>query len=125
MIPSGVYETLNKLYNGKDWAFNGDDLSGLDWRDTTVEFDETLFLKTYNSIILDIAREKRNTLLDQTDKYIVADYPHATPEKKQEWLDYRQALRELPSTTEDPENPVWPVRPDEVTEENTSNVVAE
>ena len=125
MITSGVYETLNKLYNGKDWAFNGDDLSGLDWRDTTVEFDETLFLKTYNSIILDIAREKRNTLLDQTDKYIVADYPHATPEKKQAWLDYRQALRERPSTTKDPENPVWPVRPDEVTEENTSNVVAE
>ena len=25
-----------------------------------------------------------------------------------------QALRDLPSTTEDPTNPVWPVRPDEV-----------
>ena len=56
-------------------------------------------------------RTERNTLLDQTDKYIVADYPHATPEKKQEWLDYRQALRDLPSNTEDPANPVWPVAP--------------
>src|SRR5210317_1241341 len=51
-------------------------------------------------------RTKRNTLLDQSDKYIVADYPHPTPEKKQEWLDYRQALRDLPSTTEDPPNAV-------------------
>ena len=56
-------------------------------------------------------RQERNILLDQTDKYIVADYPHPTPEAKQRWLDYRQALRDLPSTTEDPANPVWPVQP--------------
>lgn len=57
-------------------------------------------------------RTKRNALLDQTDKYIVADYPHPTPEARQAWLDYRQALRDLPSTTEDPANPVWPVPPE-------------
>ena len=57
-------------------------------------------------------RTKRNTVLDQTDKYIVTDYPHPTPEKKQEWLDYRQALRDLPSVTEDPANPVWPTPPE-------------
>jgi len=34
--------------------------------------------------------------------------------KKYEWETYRQTLRDLPSTTEDPTNPVWPVRPDEV-----------
>jgi hypothetical protein len=56
-------------------------------------------------------RTKRNTVLDQSDKYATIDYPHATPEKKQEWLDYRQALRDLPSVTEDPANPVWPTIP--------------
>ena len=56
-------------------------------------------------------RTKRNTVLDQSDKYATIDYPHATPEKKQEWLDYRQALRDLPSVTEDPANPVWPTAP--------------
>jgi hypothetical protein len=56
-------------------------------------------------------RTKRNTLLDQSDKYIVADYPHPSPEARQAWLDYRQALRDLPSTTEDPVNPVWPTAP--------------
>ena len=124
MIPANVLKALDTLYHGKDWAFNGDDLSGLIWRDTSVEFDETLFLKTYNSIILDIVREKRNIILDQSDKYATVDYPHATVAKQQEWFDYRQALRDLPSTTEDPVNPVWPVRPDEVVvpEEESSNV---
>jgi hypothetical protein len=57
-------------------------------------------------------RTKRNTLLAQTDYVATIDYPHATPEKKQEWLDYRQALRDLPTVTEDPANPVWPVPPE-------------
>lgn len=57
-------------------------------------------------------RTKRNILLEQTDKYIVADWPHPTPEAKQAWLDYRQALRDLPSVTEDPANPVWPTPPE-------------
>ena len=56
-------------------------------------------------------RQKRDTLLTQTDKYIVADYPHADETAKQAWLDYRQALRDLPATTEDPTNPEWPVQP--------------
>jgi len=27
------------------------------------------------------------------------------------WRDYMQALRDIPSNTEDPENPIWPVAP--------------
>ena len=56
-------------------------------------------------------RQERNRRLDQTDYLFTSDFPHTTPEKKQEWLDYRQALRDLPTATEDPENPVWPVQP--------------
>ena len=75
------------------------------------EFDEKVsnFVKTTNVLTL---RKQRNRFLDETDKYIVSDYPHPTPEKKQEWLDYRQALRDLPTVTEDPANPVWPVPPE-------------
>ena len=81
-------------------------------------------IENIRQINVNSLRQKRNTVLSQTDKYIVADYPHATPEIRQAWFDYRQALRDLPSTTEDPVNPVWPVRPDEVVvpEEETSNV---
>jgi len=56
-------------------------------------------------------REERNRRIAQTDYLFTSDFPHATPEKKQEWFEYRQALRDLPTATEDPANPVWPVAP--------------
>ena len=30
----------------------------------------------------------------------------------QVWMDYRQALRDLPANTVDPANPIWPVKPE-------------
>jgi hypothetical protein len=56
-------------------------------------------------------REQRNVFIQKTDYLATIDYPHATVAKQQEWLDYRQALRDLPSVTEDPLNPVWPTPP--------------
>jgi hypothetical protein len=61
--------------------------------------------------VLKNIRYQRNILLDKTDKYVTIDYPHATEEVKQAWLDYRQSLRDLPANTTDPENPVWPSPP--------------
>ena len=57
---------------------------------------------------IDDIRRFRNEILKSTDKYIVADYPHPTEEARQAWLDYRQALRDLPSVTSDPSAPKWP-----------------
>jgi len=51
-------------------------------------------------------RAKRDALIAETDWWVL---PDRTP--TQEQLDYRQALRDLPANTEDPENPVWPVKP--------------
>ena len=42
-------------------------------------------------------RTKRNTLLDQTDRYAITDYPHSNLAVQQTRLDQRQALRDLPS----------------------------
>jgi hypothetical protein len=52
-------------------------------------------------------RETRNKLLKETDKYALPDWPHKTPEIRQAWLDYRQALRDLPSK----EDLTWPTPP--------------
>ena len=57
-------------------------------------------------------REERNKRIARTDYLAIPDYPHATEEVKQAWLDYRQALRDLPANTTDPENPVWPTPPE-------------
>ena len=56
-------------------------------------------------------RKQRDTLLTKTDKYAITDWPHASLAKQTAWLDYRQSLRDLPTATEDPVNPVWPVAP--------------
>ena len=56
-------------------------------------------------------RKERTSRLLATDYTIAADYPHPTPEIKQLWLDYRQALRDLPANTVDPLNPIWPTPP--------------
>lgn len=71
-------------------------------------WNSTLKTEIYSKTL----RRKRDSILEKTDKYTVPDYPHPTPEARQAWLDYRQALRDLPANTEDPANPVWPVPPE-------------
>ena len=53
-------------------------------------------------------RWERNQKLAETDWWTFADSPEATAEQ----LAYRQALRDLPSVTADPWNPVWPTKPE-------------
>jgi len=57
---------------------------------------------------MDDIRKERDQLLKDTDMYGISDYPHPTEDTKQAYLDYRQALRDLPANTENPENPTWP-----------------
>ena len=76
-----------------------------------IEVDRDTFMKAYNQLWLERLRLERNKRITQTDYLATIDAPLTTPEKKQEWLDYRQALRDLPSVTEDPLNPVWPTIP--------------
>jgi cell envelope opacity-associated protein A len=45
-----------------------------------------------------------------TIDFVSTDY-QIPDEQKGVWIAYRRALRELPSTTEDPTNPVWPEKP--------------
>jgi hypothetical protein len=70
-----------------------------------------MFTQLENERILENMRYQRNMLLTQTDKYVIPDWPHASVERANTWVTYRQALRDLPSVTEDPVNPVWPVQP--------------
>jgi hypothetical protein len=64
-----------------------------------------------NDMLMYRIRAQRDKLLEETDKYALLDWPYTSLEKRREWLEYRQALRDLPSNTEDPANPVWPEKP--------------
>ena len=55
-------------------------------------------------------REERNRRLAEVDWVFSTDY-QIPDDKRGVWIAYRRALRELPSTTEDPTNPVWPEKP--------------
>ena len=56
-------------------------------------------------------RQERDRLLNETDWTQVPDSA-LTDEKKNEWAEYRQALRDLPANTSDPANPTWPDEPE-------------
>lgn len=55
-------------------------------------------------------RQERNRRLAEVDWVFSTDYQMEDGERSV-WVAYRQALRDLPSVTEDPTNPVWPTKP--------------
>ena len=57
-------------------------------------------------------RQERNMKLGETDFTQLADFQEKlTVFEKEQWRDYRQALRDLPNQTADPEVVVWPEEP--------------
>lgn len=58
-------------------------------------------------------RRQRDQLLVESDPIVsIPDrWSLLTQEKQQEWLDYRQLLRDIPQTYEDPKDIIWPVKP--------------
>ena len=60
-------------------------------------------------------RRRRDQLLAETDwvtlKAIDDSNDGLGIQLPQVWMDYRQALRDLPANTVDPANPVWPTKP--------------
>ena len=60
-------------------------------------------------------RKERNKRLAETDwvtlKAIDDSNDGLGIQLPQVWMDYRQALRDLPANTTDPANPVWPTKP--------------
>lgn len=55
-------------------------------------------------------RSRRDNLILETDFTQVSDSP-LTVEKKAEFTAYRQALRDLPQTYDNPDDIVWPTKP--------------
>ena len=107
---------LTNLYPNGDWYLKGYTYEGLVWNDTEIPKPtlEELTAKQEELIAaqpLKDLRKERDALLIKTDKYALPDWPHASLAKQTEWLDYRQALRDLPNVTDDPANPVWPTVP--------------
>ena len=53
----------------------------------------------FNNKMLDFLREERNKKLKDCDYLLHPDYPILSDTIKQNWITYRQALRDLPAIT--------------------------
>jgi hypothetical protein len=65
-------------------------------------FEERIFPITW-----EIIRDERNRLLDDSDYTQVPDFPG----NREAWTSYRQLLRDLPQQYKNPEDVVWPPKP--------------
>jgi len=76
----------------------------------TKEVFEAKFQEIIREYSFKELRQERNQRLAEVDWIFSEDYA-IDDESYQQWLTYRKALRDLPSVTEDPANPVWPEKP--------------
>lgn len=56
-------------------------------------------------------RAQRDYMISQTDYTQMPDSP-LSDAKKKAWADYRQALRDLPQQYDNPDDVVWPTKPE-------------
>ncbi|HEJ2458035.1 TPA: phage tail assembly chaperone [Vibrio cholerae] len=59
----------------------------------------------------EVIREKRQPFIDKTDWTQMPD-AQLSPEKKAEFAAYRQALRDIPQNYSNPDDVVWPTKPE-------------
>jgi len=93
----GIAEAIAVLKPGAEWSLNGNDYSGLTWVDSEQQptkqeiFDKIAELDASEPMrLLRIERDKKIAL---TDWRVLPDQPSSD-----DWVNYRQALRDLPAS---------------------------
>jgi hypothetical protein len=111
-----ITDILVKKYQNALWTVSADDYNSLVWypenvlpKPTETElraFDEEVSLE----LRWDKVKNKRNKLLALCDWTMLSDSPLDSANKAQ-WIEYRQALRDVPQQGVEPEQVVWPTQP--------------
>lgn len=116
--PPEYMDALFKMFPGKwCWSFpNGQmEYENMVWHDEEIPkptkedvdrvYEELLREHPWKEL-----RAERNRRLADADWVTLRAYSSGT-DVPEEWMTYMEALRDLPSTTKDPTNPVWPEPP--------------
>lgn len=82
---------------------------GFAWSVSAVDWSTLTIVPNTARALADL-RARRDTLMFATDPTQLADKDETY---RAAWQAYRQALKDLPETVEDPFNPEWPTPPDE------------
>ena len=102
---------LTRNYPGAEWSLNGDDYAGLVWlsdsaKPTQAELDAA-WPAVRDAMAWDAVRANRDRLLADSDWTQVAD----APVDQRAWAVYRQQLRDIPQTFDNPDDVTWPEAP--------------
>lgn len=74
--------------------------------------EETAWEAKASDRALQKLRVDRDILLAHSDINVISDrWAAMSAQTQTAWASYRQSLRDLPASTSDPLNPVWPVKP--------------
>ena len=117
-------QSINILCPESFFSINGNDYSTLIWgmdNTYTKPTEAEIIAKStelINNIAYDHLRMERDKLLIESDRYSLPDYPHANDTIKNQWLTYRQALRDITNQTPtvnletgEISNITWPIPP--------------
>ena len=117
MTPQEVLQCISQLRPNNTFYFDGEcTIDNIVWDSDDVTLPTTSEMEEHWKVVSGIRftkelREERNKRLAEVDWVFSTDYQIEDTLYK-EWLAYRRALRDLPSVTEDPTNPVWPEKPE-------------
>lgn len=115
-----IIEALISLDPSRAWTVKDDSYDSIVWGESdsslrpTREEVEAKLQELIDAQPWKELRQERNKRLAKCD-WVVIRATSTDTSVPDEWKVYMQALRDLPSNTEDPTNPVWPMRPDEET----------
>ena len=129
MLPTKVpeiiawkYPEAKFIYQGdgvqiKKHDNNGDACEGLVWLDDNINKPTKAQIDSWRSNAEEAykwedVRAERDSLLQQSDAVMLPDYPIQDPELEA-WEVYRQALRDLPASNDNPDLIVFPDKPNE------------
>ena len=96
-----ITDAILELKPGATWTLSGDNYIGLTWLDpkqnkpTEEEIDNKIS-ELHDSEAMRLLRIERNKKLSECDWRVLADVLQSSEFK--EWINYRQALRDLPSS---------------------------
>ena len=116
-----IFQCMSALRPGLLWKMHEENnpipenkLENVHWESSDVVTPTMSEIEEYHNnvfkpnLVLAKLKKKRNIKLGLSDWTQTNDI---IMENETEWKEYRQALRDLPYMTEDPENPIWPEPP--------------
>ena len=115
-----ITHALQSLKPGAQWVLRGNDYSGLEWLDSGQQPTKTEVVDKIAE--LDAAEPMRLLRIERNNKIALTDWrvlPDQTP--SDDWINYRQALRDLPASASpklnsdyelDLTSVTWPTEPE-------------